>query len=163
MTIKLKLSAIIEAMECETDELPAYFNRKTGTIEIAHTEVLSAIDDGDDPQDVIEMHGVSENDIELGKQIIAGSPWLPLPSKFDIHDYKIMQDFAYSRDNPDLNRTLTNAVRGNGAFSRFRSAVQQAGVLDDWYAFKKSSYRDHAQDRCEVEGLEFIDDVTKTA
>jgi hypothetical protein len=64
------------------------------------------------------------------KEIIQGEKWLALPSKFDIHDYSIMESFCSSQQNPSLRDRLLSAIHGSGAFRRFREATEQEGVLE---------------------------------
>ena len=153
--MKVKLSEVAESIDCGTEEMQMYLNRKTGKFEMVHGGLLSAIDDGDDPAPAVEMYGGDESDIAIGKEVAAGEKWLALPSKYDVNDYRIMENFCSSQQDANLQEKLENAIRGSGAFRRFRAAVEYAGILDKWYAFKNEAYLEIAKDWCEENGIEY--------
>jgi hypothetical protein len=142
-------------MDCQSEEISAYLNRETGKIETLNDELVSAIEDEEDPDEAIEMFGGVKEDVLLVKEIAKGEKWLALPSKLDIHDYSIMQDFCRSQQNDNLRTRLENSIRGSGAFRRFRATIEQAGLLEKWYAFKNSAYLEIARSWCEENGVEF--------
>ena len=154
MSTIVNLADLAESLECQSDEMPAYINRLTGKIEMISTELLEAIENGDDPVEAVKMYGGGEEDIALATEIAQGGDWLPLPSKFDINDYSIMQDYGRSQESAELRSIFENAIRGSGAFGRFRAAVERAGQLEQWYAFKNQKYKEIAKEWCEENGIE---------
>jgi hypothetical protein len=155
MPIKIKLSEIAESMDCQSEEIRAYINRETGKVEMFNDELVGAIEDDEDPDEAIEMYGGVKEDISLVKEIAKAEKWLSLPSKLDIHDYSIMQDFCRSQQDEGLRTRLENSIRGSEAFRRFRATIEQAGLLEKWYAFKNSAYLEIARRWCEENGVEF--------
>lgn len=153
MQAKVKLSEIAETMDLQSDDMTAWLNRKTGEIVMFNNEILRAVEDGDDPQEAIDMYGGCEKDIDIAKEIAGGDTWLALPSKFYIHDYSIMEKFCRAQTDSDVRNSLLNAIRGKGAFGRFRAAVEQAGLLDQWYEFRKSAYMEIAREWCGEKGV----------
>jgi hypothetical protein len=57
------------------------------------------------------------------KEVISSDDYLPLPSKFDIHEYHIMEEFCYSVVDEKIRRVLSDKIRGSGAFRRFKDAI----------------------------------------
>ncbi len=55
-------------------------------------------------------------------------------SKYDIHEYNIMEDFVLSIDDNKLSDELYYAIKGKGVFRRFKDLIQRYGIADrkDW-------------------------------
>ncbi|WP_350018440.1 hypothetical protein ACFSN5_07665 [Streptococcus tangpeifui] len=49
--------------------------------------------------------------------------YIPLPSQFDIDDYKMMADFIEQLPSGKAQESLTKAVQGRGAFRCFRELL----------------------------------------
>jgi len=69
-----------------------------------------------------------------------------LPSKFDIHEYSIMERFCYSIEDEDLSRRLVNSIRGRGAFRYFKDMVHEYGIVDEWYKYREDEFNKIAID-----------------
>ena len=67
--------------------------------------------------------------------------------------YGIMEDFAKQHDNEWLFR----ALKKRHPFAMFRDAVEQANLLDQWYAFRDEEYGKLAQEWLEDNGIDFVD------
>jgi hypothetical protein len=154
MNKKPKLSEIVDSMDCQTGEMSPFLNRETGKIEMLSAELISAIEDDEDPEEAIDTYGGAGEDIPVIQEIIKGDKWLALPSKFDINDYSIMENFCLSRKDPSHQDQLLSSIKGREAFGRFRGTVEALGLLDKWHAFKKESYMEIAKDWCEENGVE---------
>ena len=82
------------------------------------------------------------------KKVFDSPHFLPLPSKFDIHEYAIMEQFCYSTDDPKISNELSDLIRGSGAHRRLKDAIHRFGIEDDWY-----KYRDQALKEIAIEWL----------
>ena len=91
----------------------------------------------------------SPDEVEDGGRFIA------LPSSFDINNWMIMQKFIWNLDDEALRNRLNDAIHRSGAFSRFRDIVDDAGITDDWYAFRDDSYRSIAIEWCEDNDIDW--------
>lgn len=76
-----------------------------------------------------------------------------LPSRFDIHEYNIMEQFIWELPAGRMQDTLENAIRGRGAFRRFKDAINRFGVEQQWYDFQEAQYRQLAVEWCEAHGF----------
>jgi hypothetical protein len=47
------------------------------------------------------------------------------------------------------------AIKGNGAFRRFKDVAASISLIDDWYEFRDSCYRSLAEEWCEDHDLEW--------
>ena len=93
------------------------------------------------------------NDLELD-DIEEDENFVCLPSKWNINDYEIMEDFMNAQKNVQIQNQIFQAIKGKGAFRNFRAAVERNGLLDDWYKFKDSAYEQIVRDWCKKNGLE---------
>jgi hypothetical protein len=65
------------------------------------------------------------------KEVISSDDFLLLPSKFDIHEYHIMENFCCSVEG--------DKIRGRGAFRRFKDAIKSHGLEEEWYSFRQET------------------------
>lgn len=131
--MKVKLQDVVEAMDMVGDEMSAYLNKHTGELIPITSEELSAAEEEEDLADYPEWQHES---ILKAREIIDSEDWLELPAKDDIHDYAIMEEFCRSIADPELSERLLNAIRGSGAFSRFRGALEALDRRQEWYDFR---------------------------
>ena len=151
---KTSLTEIAGAIELQTGEFSAYYNRETGAIENINTELLAKIEEDEDIEDSLDHYNADEQDLELAREIANNEKWLPLPSQYDINEYSIMERFCRSRSDPDLRDTLLSAIHGKGAFRRFKDTAERTGVLEQWYKYKDDEIREIARQWCEENGVE---------
>ena len=52
---------------------------------------------------------------------------------------------------------LAYAIRGNGAFRRFKQSVRYHGLEQRWYDYLAEAYRELAIRWCDEEGLEYTE------
>lgn len=81
--------------------------------------------------------------------------WVRVPDRYAQNGYGIMEDFIYSLENETAREWLSNAIRGKGAFRRFRGACERFHILDDWYDFEENAKRKQAIEWCENNGIEY--------
>ena len=88
---------------------------------------------------------------------------IPLPSHYDINNYRMMQDFMEEETTGEIQDWLRNALTGKGAFRRFRATCERFGITNDWYRYESKCYEDIAVYWCEQNGFEyyFEDQVTR--
>ena len=72
-----------------------------------------------------------------------------LPTDGLLDEYEIMEDFA------DIvpikyQSKLAYSLNGKGAFRRFKDAVRNLGLLEDWYSYRDMRYRREAREWCEA-------------
>ena len=146
MTGIVSLQDIIDAMDFGTDQLHSYLNKETGEIITISDEEINAIQNKDDWNNFPYWQ---QEALASAKKVFDSSQFLPLPSKFDIHEYAIMEQFCYSTDEPKISNELSNLIRGSGAHRRFKDAIHRFGIEDDWY-----KYRDQALKELAIEWLE---------
>lgn len=152
MTIKVKLNAIIEGMDSQSDETNAYLNKKTGMVELIADEYITAAEENlfleDEPQWFREI-------VQVAKQILETDDFIPLPSLFDIDEYSIMEKFSRSIPDSKLSDELYYSLKGKGAFRRFKKNIRLHGIEADWYTFKHELLEKIAKDWCDKNKLSY--------
>ena len=91
--------------------------------------------------------------MQLAISIQSSDRFIGLPSKFDIHEWQIMEDFALSVSNRKICKELQDAIHGAGAFRKFKSVTRRRGIEKDWFAFRENALRQIAIDWCEEHGI----------
>lgn len=136
MPTTVSLRSIAEALGILPDESYLYLNRETGELQMILREEASLAEVETDLEKVREWQ--RELVVKAGEAL--DSPdWLQLPTKFDIHEWEIMDEFALSVKNESLQNRLRNTIRKKGAFRHFKDAVQRYDLQNQWYAFKTAA------------------------
>src|ERR1043166_1668842 len=142
MAVQVKLKDIIEGLEFLTDEGTSYLNTTTGEVVYVTTEELRAAENEEPLEDFPEWQ---HDAIHIAKDIVETDHYLPLPDRFEIHEYSIMERFCLSVDNDDLRDDLCDAIRGRGAFRRFKDRMQLYGMAEEWYQYRDAALREIAE------------------
>ena len=157
MTAKAKLKQIADEIGIQTDEHTAYFDREAGEVLMVSSEEMGAAEEDRSLDNYPEwQHEL----IEIARKILndEGDRFLTLPSKWDFHEYKVMERFCYSLDDKERSDDLLDAIRGRGAFRMFKDRIHQLGIQDDWYRFRDEALKELATDWAEENSIELIDD-----
>ena len=108
MTIPLK--QVIQAIEEANEVFTSFWDKKTGkTVYLA--DPLMTDMTAEDEALVAEMENTPER-------------FLRFPTKYEIHQYRIMEDFIDRLPPGKAQEELAYAIRGKGAFRRFKQSVR---------------------------------------
>lgn len=141
-----RLEDIIEALELQIEEYSSFLDLENGEVQTVSDRLLGAADDGEKP----EFDEWEKDEWDVAKRIISTPDrFLALPSKFDVHEWEIMQDFAASVTSARIREDLLDAIHGGGAFRRFKNGVRYHGVEKKWFEFRSQALRQIAIDWCE--------------
>lgn len=136
MTIELQ--QVIDAIEMADDNWTGFYDSQTG-----ETVWLGDRDFDDDYEETEELIETSEN------------RFYRLPTKFDIHEYSIIEEFVDDLPAGAIRNELMNAIRGRGAFRRFKDSIYYHGIEQQWYDYQAEAYKRIAIRWCQDEGLEY--------
>lgn len=146
----VSLKAILEGMEFQSDEITAYLHRPTERVILISDEALQAAEDEEPGAEA----GVDELELSDARGILqGGDDYLPLPDRFEIDEYRMMERFASGVADPAVQAALADALRGRGAFRRFKDAVHRLGLAEEWYRYRDRGYEDVARAWCEAQGI----------
>jgi|GEM_PF-230869 len=149
---KVKLEDIVAALELP-EETQAYLNKVTGEVSWFTDQILSAARDEDL---VIEDYPEWERGpIQEAKRLLDSDDFLALPSRFDLHEFRIMERFCQSIEDEKIRHELLDAIRGSGAFRRFRNKVRRYGIANQWYEFRRRTIEGFAIQWLQENGFEW--------
>ncbi len=151
----VSLQAVVDEMDVFGDEITAYINKKTGELFAVSDEEARFIENGGEDDSFIPDW--QKDILPKVREVLESGDFLPLPDKFEIHEYSIMERFCFSIERDDLQEELLNAIRSGGAFRRFKDTIHRREIQDDWYGYRNEALKRIAADFLEVEGIAFVD------
>jgi hypothetical protein len=153
----------------------AFWDRETGRVSSFDSETL------EEAEEFLEEEAEGEADEAAGETVSRVPDWqgeiivqarevlrdstgkrfLEIPGSFEFHEYRHMQRFVGTVEADDAAEALERALRGRGAFRRFKERADDFGVLEDWYAYRDSALREFFRHWAEREGLTLVDEPLK--
>ena len=130
--MRAKLSEVIDALEFKNDEIEYYYNPDNGEIFMSN---------------IGEFENLNEDEL-FEKSIM-------LPTRYDINEYEMMEDFAETIEDTRLQNQLYISLNGSGAFRRFKDTCINYDIIDDWYKFRDERYKEVAINWCKDNNIEF--------
>lgn len=151
----IRLDDVVQELDAVPDESSVYLNVHTGEFVMLSEEELIAAEEGEDLESFPEWQ---QEVIEKAGEVLYNDDYVCLPSKFEIHEYSIMERFCYSVEDEDLSDRLLNSIRGRGAFRYFKDTIHEYGIADDWYAYRHEALKEIARDWLETNDISYTDD-----
>jgi hypothetical protein len=146
---------VVNEMDGISDEHSAFLNRHTGELITLSSEELSAAEEDDDVNEYPEWQ---QDIIIKAREVITSDDYLPLPSKFDINEYHIMEDFCCSVVDHKIREVLLDKIRGRGAFRRFKDCILKYEIEEEWYRFRQEELEKIAIEWLEVNHIPYTQD-----
>ena len=140
MTIPLK--QVIQAIEEANEVFTSFWDTKTGkTVYLAGPLMI----------DMTEDKALASAIEDMPERFLRFS------TKYEIHQYRIMEDFIDQLPPGRAQEELACAIRGKGAFRRFKQSVRYHGLEQRWYDYLAEAYRELAIRWCAEKGLEYTE------
>jgi hypothetical protein len=153
MTIRVKLDDIIEGLQFQSDESSSFLDKRTGKVVSVSDEEMQAAEDDKPIEDFPDWE---QDTVKIAKEIVAETgDYIELPSKFDVHEYSIMEKFCLSLDDPEMYENFCDLITGSGAFRRFKDAIHKYDIADDWYKYRDNALREIAIEWCRENNIDF--------
>ena len=153
MKISVKLDDIIEGLEFQSDESSSFLDKKTGEVVLMTDYAMRA---AEDEEPLEELDDWERDLVTIAREIIAESGrYIPLPTKYDIDEYSIMENFCVSLDKQEIGDILYDLISGSGAFRRFKDAIYKYDVEDEWYKYRDNAIKEIAIEWCRENNIEF--------
>lgn len=144
----IKLKTIADELDAQLEDYRMYYTKSTGEIITVSREDLGIAEDSEEGDDFSKYDKEQkENILQALDVIINDENYVELPDKDDINEYDIMEEFAEDNDE------LSYAMRGRGAFRRFKDEIIEQGIEDDWYDFKEKTMIEIAREWCKENGI----------
>jgi hypothetical protein len=149
MGTTVSIREVVDAFETASDEMSSYVNRATGqVVTVTHEDLRLAEEDP-----VPDMPAWQREAVNEARGILESEDWLELPSKFDIHEWEIMDKFGRSLLTESERAAVGDAIHGNGAFRNFKATVRRLGIEATWFAYKTRALETIARDWLAQNGL----------
>lgn len=156
---KVKLSDIADEMTMQGDGMEMLLNLHTGKTFFLTSDTRYYVEND---KDLSMLANWQKDEIEKVRAIFKTGKYISLPSKYDINEWKIMEDFCETIKGQAQRSRLEEAIRGKGAFHRFRSNVEKMGLLQDWYDYKAAALVEMARIWCEKHNIPYEEVDVKT-
>lgn len=137
--MKIKLDTVIDAIETADNAYTYFYD--TQTLETVY---------------ISDFFITGQRDEKL-EELIDNNPerFMRFPTKFEIHDYSIMESFVLSYSNSSLRDRLLSAIKGRGAFRKFKDLIIQFEIEEEWYKYQGTAYKKIAIRWCRDNDLEY--------
>jgi len=155
MATEVKLDAIIEALEMADDSISSYLDVETGEVRSITEEEF---DLAKDLQTVMEdLPDWQREAVKLARSVQEqeGKRYLPLPDKFDVHEWAIMKRFSETLKDAQTRNDFDRGIHGAGAFRLFKHLLTEYSLWDAWNRFKQVELRQMAIEWCEENDIVF--------
>jgi hypothetical protein len=151
MGVVLALRDIVDAIESQDNEGEAYLNLDTGEIILVTEDERALVEQGCADDDLPQWQ---RELIPKVRQALDNDRFLPLPDRFEVHEWAIMERFSLEQ-NERVRQVLLAAIHGSGAFRHFRSAVERLELLDAWYRYREEAIQQIAREWLEEHKLAY--------
>jgi hypothetical protein len=156
----VNLQDIINEMEMQMDEYHTYLNTETGEIINVSSEELRIAEESEEDDDFSKYPEWQRDSINEAVDVLINwdsDKYIELPDKWDIHEYSIMEAFCGSVRNYRISNVPFSAIKGHGAFQRFKDAVHRYSLEDSWYEFRYEALKKLAVEWCEENGISYVE------
>ena len=132
MPIPVSLRDAVGELEIVPEECAVYMNIQSGELVGVGADEMRAAESGEDLDRFPEWQRPV---VMTAKEILSTTNYLPLPSRFDIHEWEIMRQFCLAIEKEDVSQDLLHAIHGSGAFQRFRILIESYDLEQGWHGF----------------------------
>lgn len=152
--VRCRLEDIVDALGFQSEIHKYYLDTKTGEVIMLSDEEFDAAEEDEPIENYPEWH---RELITLARLVLEDKlgRFLPLPTSFDIHEYSIMERFSKKYPDTLISQELCELIQGRGAFRRFKDAIHEYGIQDEWYKYKEDALVDIARQWCEEHGIKY--------
>src|SRR6266446_34011 len=110
MPATVRLNDIVDALEMQFDESSSFLDLDTGQVETVSKDLLSEAEESSDDDEEPDLPEWQKQEWEIAKRIVSSDRFTELPTKFDVHEWEIMKDFARSVEPASIREDLLRAI-----------------------------------------------------
>lgn len=165
MPLPVSLQSVVDSLSWHSDESSTYLHKPTGEIVTIEHSSLRRVEEGDvDVEPEADEEGaqgevVERDEIDHAVGILRTDKYLAFPSEYEIDEWSMMDEFTRSVVDEPLRTTLEDAIRGRGAFRRFKDVLQANGRAEAWYQFRDAAYRSIAREWLDRHHILYLEDT----
>ncbi|WP_047984089.1 UPF0158 family protein [Ornithinibacillus californiensis] len=155
MNIQVKLKDIIEEMEMPIEESLSLLNMKTGDLVLVTSEDLRAAEDEKSFEHLPEWE---QENRKIAIDVVENfENYIELPTKYEVNEYEIMENFCSTLSDQQKQESLLRAIKGKGAFRRFKDKIIDFEMEEQWYIYRDESFKQIAIEWCQENKINFIE------
>jgi hypothetical protein len=155
MSIQIKLKYIIEEMEIQFEESRSLLNITTGEIVLVTSEDLRTVED-EKPFD--HLHEWEQENRMIAIDVVENfENYIELPTKYEVNEYEIMENFCLTVIDQRKRESLLRAIRGKGAFRRFKDEIIDFEMEEQWYSYREECFKQVAIEWCQENKINYIE------
>ena len=156
----VKLSALIEALEFDFEEIRAFVDLENGCVVMVQRSVLSDVEE-EDEEALSDVPDWQKDEVEIARAIVAdsGKRFVTPPDKYEFHEYRQMERFIGTVRNAGAADQLSQAIRGKGAFRYFKDTADRLGLLNQWFQYRNDAMKEFVVDWAADNNVPYEDDV----
>jgi hypothetical protein len=117
-------------------------------VETVSRDLLRAAEECGDNEEP-DLPAWQKEERETAKRILFTGNSRKLPTKFDVHEWGIMEESSSSVQSDRICEDLLDTIHGAGAFRNFKGAIRRHRIEPAWFAFRTEALRQIAIDWCE--------------
>ncbi|MEZ4225928.1 MAG: UPF0158 family protein [Polyangiaceae bacterium] len=151
----VSLQKALDALDVPSHEFVAYFEPASGDVVVISEEDLEILESGEIPNGTPDWMKDSLAQLR-GLDLEA---LIPLPTKFDIHEWELMKRFSMALAEDLQREELLDAIHGAGAFRMFRHVLDEFGLGDAWFAYRQQAFKEIILAWASRNKLEVVDDT----
>jgi len=136
-----------DALEMQLDEASSFLDLDTGQVETVSHDLLREAEESSDEEP--DLPTWQKQEWEIAKRIVSTDRFRELPTKFEVHECAIMQDFSRSVESDGIREDLLRAIHGSGVFRNFKDTLRRHRIESAWFAFRTEALRQIALNWCE--------------
>lgn len=148
MPLPVSLKSVIDALDMSSDEFTPYINHKTGELIIVSDSDLYRAESEEEEEEEDDSDWKApewtEDMMADAKRVAGSDDFIPLPGRFEIHEWEIMARFCGTVTDERTRNALDRAIHGRKAFHRFKDTAHRTGVMDDWYRYRDQAMHEIA-------------------
>ena len=149
------LKVLLEQME-PVDGYMMFLNIRTGEYVMVNEDYLRKVEHMKNLQD---LSGVQEFEKEEIMEILDieenFEDYEALPTKFDLDEYSIMEDFIETLEDRKVIERLEEAIIGKGAFRKFKDTLSTFGLNETFYNYREQVFLEIAKEWCEARNIPY--------
>ncbi|HEY6344302.1 MAG TPA: hypothetical protein VIY49_22645 [Bryobacteraceae bacterium] len=88
----VRLQEIVDALETQSDEHLQFLDLDSGEVEVISRDILHDAEENDEMPDLPKWQ---EREWEVARRIFTTDRFRKLPTKYDVHEWSIMEEFRF--------------------------------------------------------------------
>ena len=117
-------------------------------METVSNDLLREAEESDGDEDM-DLPTWQTQEWETAKLIVSSDRFRKLPSKFEVHEWAIVQDFSHSLESDTIREDLLDSIHGAEAFRNFKYTIRRHGMEAAWFVLRAEALRQIALTWCE--------------